>query len=146
MFNKVVLVGNLTREIELRHSQNGTTIANTGIATNRKFKNQSGEKKEEVMFIDLTFFGRTAEVAQQYLRRGSKILLEGRLKFDQWQDQNSQKRSKHTIIVDSMQMLDSKGPKPPIEKPTNTQPIGLTHTNTDDNPFDPGFTEDEIPF
>lgn len=109
MFNKVVLVGNLTRDIEMRHSQSGTAIAKTGIATNRKFKSQSGEQKEEVMFVDLTFFGRTAEVAQQYLHRGSKILVDGRLVFDQWTDQNGQKRSKHGITVDLMQMLDSKG-------------------------------------
>ena len=89
--------------------QNGALIANTAIATNRKFKSQTGEQKEEVMFVDITFFGRTAEMAQQYLHRGSKILVEGRLKFDQWVDQNGQKRSKHGVTVDVMQMLDSKG-------------------------------------
>lgn len=107
MFNKVVLVGNLTRDIELRYAQSGSAIANTAIATSRKFT-QNGEKKEEVCFMDITFFGRSAEVANQYLRRGSKILVEGRLKFDQWVDQSGGKRSKHTIIVETMQMMDSK--------------------------------------
>ena len=69
----------------------------------------NGEKKEEVCFVDITFFGRSAEVANQYLRKGSKILVEGRLSFDQWTDQNGQKRSKHSVIVETMQMLDSKG-------------------------------------
>ena len=107
MFNKVILVGNLTRDIELRYLQNGTAVAKTAIATSRKFTS-NGEKKEEVMFIDITFFGRSAEIANQYLRKGSKILVEGRLQFDQWVDQNGGKRSKHSVLAETMQMLDSK--------------------------------------
>ncbi len=108
MYNKVILVGNLTRDIELRYAQSGTGIAKTAIATSRKFT-QNGEKKEEVCFVDITFFGRSAEVANQYLRKGSKILVEGRLQFEQWVDQNGGKRSKHSVIVETMQMLDSRG-------------------------------------
>jgi len=108
MFNKIILVGNLTRDIELKYSQSGTGIAKSAIATSRKFTS-NGEKKEEVCFVDITFFGRSAEVANQYLRKGSKILVEGRLNFEQWVDQNGQKRSKHSVIVETMQMLDSKG-------------------------------------
>lgn len=108
MYNKVILVGNLTRDIELRYSQGGMGIANTAIATSRKFTS-NGEKKEEVCFVDITFFARSAEIANQYLRKGSKILVEGRLNFDQWVDQNGQKRSKHSVVVETMQMLDSKG-------------------------------------
>ena len=108
MFNKIILVGNLTRDIELRYSQAGMGIAKTAIATSRKFTS-NGEKKEEVCFVDITFFGRSAEVANQYLRKGSKILVEGRLQFEQWVDQNGQKRSKHSVIVETMQMLDSRG-------------------------------------
>jgi len=108
MFNKIILVGNLTRDIELRYSQAGMGIAKTAIATSRKFT-VNGEKREEVMFVDVTFFGRSAEVANQYLRKGSKILVEGRLNFEQWVDQNGQKRSKHSVIAETMQMLDSKG-------------------------------------
>ena len=108
MFNKIILVGNLTRDIELRYSQGGMGIAKTAIATSRKFTS-NGEKKEEVCFVDITFFGRSAEVANQYLRKGSKILVEGRLNFEQWVDQNGAKRSKHSVTVETMQMLDSKG-------------------------------------
>ena len=107
MFNKIILVGNLTRDIELRYSQAGMGIANSAIATSHKYT-QNGEKKEEVCFVDITFFGRSAEVANQYLRKGSKILVEGRLKLDSWVDQNGQKRSKHSVTVATMQMLDSK--------------------------------------
>jgi single-strand DNA-binding protein len=94
MYNKVILVGNLTRDIEIRYSQAGLAISNTAIATSRKFKANDGEQKEEVCFTDITFFGRSAEVANQYLRKGSKILVEGRLVFDQWVDQNGQKKIK----------------------------------------------------
>jgi len=108
MFNKIILVGNLTRDIEMKYTQGGTAIAKTAIATSRKFKSNTGEQKEEVCFVDITFFGRSAEVANQYLRKGSKLLVEGRLQFDQWSDQNGQKRSKHSVAVDTMQMLGSK--------------------------------------
>ena len=107
MYNKAILVGNLTRDIELRYSGAGMAIAKTAIATSRKFTS-NGQKKEEVMFIDITFFGRSAEVANQYLRKGSKILVEGRIQFDQWVDQQGGKRSKHGVAVETMQMLDSK--------------------------------------
>ena len=109
MYNKVILVGNLTRGIEMKFTQGGMAIAKTAIATSRKFKSNTGEQKEEVCFVDITFFGRSAEIVNQYLRKGSKILVEGRLQFEQWTDQNGQKRSKHGVTVDVMQMLDSKG-------------------------------------
>lgn len=109
MFNKVVLLGNLTRDIELRYFQSGSAIGSTGLAVSRKFSLQNGEKREETCFIDITFFGRQAEIANQYLGKGSKILVEGRLKFEQWQDQNGINRSKHSIVVENMEMLSSGG-------------------------------------
>lgn len=104
MFNKVVLVGNLTRDIELRYTTTGVAIGNSSIAVTRKFTT-NGEKREETCFIDISFFGKQAEIANQYLQKGSKLLIEGRLKFDQWQDNNGQTRSKHTISVENMEML-----------------------------------------
>lgn len=106
MFNKIVLIGNLTRDIELRYASNGNAIGNTAIAVTRKFS-VNGEKREETCFIDITFFGKMAEVANQYLNKGSKLLVEGRLKFDQWTDNNGQNRSKHSVIVENMEMLGS---------------------------------------
>lgn len=108
MYNKVILVGNLTRDIEMKFSQASLAIASAAIATSRKFT-VNGEKRDEVCFVDITFFGRSAEIANQYLSKGSKILVEGRLVFDQWSDQNGQKRSKHSVTVDVMQMLSTKG-------------------------------------
>ena len=104
MFNKIVLVGNLTKPIELRYTQNGAAIGSCGIAVTRKFS-VNGEKREETCFIDITFFGKQAEIANQYLSKGSKLLVEGRLKFDQWTDNNGQNRSKHTVAVENMEML-----------------------------------------
>lgn len=105
--NKVILIGNLTRDIELRYTQSGYCVGNAGIAVTRKFKNAQGQTAEETCFIDLKFFGRTAEVANQYLRKGSKLAVEGRLKLEQWQDQSGQNRSKHVVEVESLEMLGS---------------------------------------
>ncbi len=121
MYNKVVLVGNLTRDVEIRYSQSGSAIGNVGIATSRKFKTQTGEQKEEVLFIDLTFFGRTAEIANQYLRKGSKVLVDGRLVFQQWTAQDGSKRSKHAVTVENLQMLDSKADS---QNPNNNNGYG----------------------
>ena len=104
MFNKIVLVGHLTRDIELRYTQSGAAIGSSGIAVTRKYT-LNGEKREETCFIDITFFGKHAEIANQYLSKGSKLLVEGRLKFDQWTDNNGQNRSKHTVVVENMEML-----------------------------------------
>ena len=108
MFNKVILLGNLSKDIELKYTPAGTAIAKTAIATNRRFKTQSGEQKEEVCFIDITLFGRSAEVANQYLGKGKQVLIEGRLVLEQWTDSNGNKRSKHSVQVESMQMLGGK--------------------------------------
>jgi single-strand DNA-binding protein len=108
MYNKVVMVGNLTRDIELRYLPSGAAIAKSAIATSHKYKTQSGEQKDEVCFLDFNIFGRSAEVANQYLRKGSKVLLEGRLVLEQWTAQDGSNRSKHSLRVDTMKMLDSK--------------------------------------
>ena len=104
MFNKIVLVGNLTRDIELRYTTSGVAIGNSSIAVTRKITS-NGERRDETCFIDISFFGKSAEIANQYLNKGSKLLIEGRLKFDQWTDNNGQNRSKHSIAVESMEML-----------------------------------------
>ena len=108
MYNRVILVGNLTRDVELRYLPSGQAVAKCGIATNRRYKDASGEQKDETMFIDFTIWSRLAEVASQHLRKGSRVLLEGRLTLEQWIDQNGQKRSKHTVTVENLKMLDGK--------------------------------------
>ena len=128
MYNKITLVGNLTRDIELHYSKAGAGIAKTAIATTRKYTS-NGEKKEEVCFVDITFFGRSAEIANQYLRKGSKCLIDGRLNFEQWTDQNGQKRSKHSVTVETMQMLDTKDSNPDSRAYNNAPPPDQQQNN-----------------
>ena len=109
MYNKVIMVGNLTRDIELRYLPSGSAIAKSAIATSYKYKSTTGEQKDEVCFLDFNIFGRSAEVANQYLKKGSKVLLEGRLVFEQWTAQDGSTRSRHSLRVDAMKMLDTKG-------------------------------------
>ena len=109
MFNKVIMVGNLTRDIELKYLPTGSAIAKSAIATSYKYKSTTGEQKDEVCFLDFNIFGRSAEVANQYLKKGSKVLLEGRLVFEQWTAQDGSTRSRHSLRVDTMKMLDTKG-------------------------------------
>ena len=107
-FNKVMLMGNLTRDVEIRHTSGNTAVGNFGIAVNRKFKTQSGEQREEVTFVDCEAWGRTAEVMAQYLGRGRAVFIEGRLKLDQWEDKNGGgKRSKLSVVVENFQFVDS---------------------------------------
>ncbi len=107
-FNKVLLMGNLTRDVEIRHTSGNTAVGNFGIAVNRRFKTQSGEQREEVTFVDCEAWGRTAEVMSQYLGKGRSVFIEGRLKLDQWEDKNGGgKRSKLSVVVENFQFVDS---------------------------------------
>src|SRR5262245_12903084 len=107
-FNRVILLGNLTRDVEVRYLQSGTAVADIGMAVNDRRKGQNGEWIEETTFVDITLWGRTAEVAGEYLSKGSPTLIEGRLKLDQWET-DGQKRSKLKVIGERMQMLGSRG-------------------------------------
>jgi len=107
-FNKVMLMGNLTRDVEIRHTSGNTAVGNFGLAVNRKFKTQSGDQREEVTFVDCEAWGRTAEVMAQYLSKGRPVFIEGRLKLDQWEDKNGGgKRSKLSVVVENFQFIDS---------------------------------------
>jgi len=107
-FNKVILAGNLTRDPELRYTPKGTAIAKIGLAINRKWTNEAGETKEDVTFVDVDAFGKQAEVIGQYMRKGRPLLVEGRLKLDQWDDkQTGQKKSRLGVTLESFQFLDS---------------------------------------
>ena len=108
MFNRIVIVGNLTRDVDLRYLNTGVAVAVFGIASNRKYKRQDGTTVDDTCFVDVNMFGRTAEIANQYLRKGSKVLVEGKLQYDTWTDQQGNKRSKHSILGESMVMLDNK--------------------------------------
>ena len=111
-FNRVILAGNLTRDPELRYTPKGLAIAKIGLAINRTSKNEAGETKEEVTFVDVDSFGRHAEIIAQYFRKGRPILIEGRLRLDQWDDkQTGQKRSKLGVVLEGFSFLDSNRPE-----------------------------------
>jgi single-strand DNA-binding protein len=107
-FNRVILLGNLTRDIELRYLPSQMAVADIGLAVNDRRKNANGEWIEEVTFVDVTVWGRTAEVMSEYLSKGSPVFIEGRLKLDSW-EQDGQKRSKLKVVCERMQLIGAKG-------------------------------------
>ena len=108
-FNKVLLMGNLTRDPQLNYLPSNTPVVEIGLAVNRRFKRQDGQQGEEVLFVDCNAFGRTAEVINQYFRKGKPIFIEGRLQLDQWTDKQGQKRQKHRVHIDSFQFVEGRG-------------------------------------
>ena len=107
--NKVMLIGNLTRDPEVKFTPKGTAIAEIGLAINRTWKNESGEKQEETTFVDVTLWGRQAEIAKEYLTKGRPVYIEGRLQLDSWDDkQTGQKRSKLKVTGEQMQLLGAR--------------------------------------
>lgn len=139
-YNKVILMGNLTRDPELKYLPSGKAVARIGLAVNRKWTSESGEKKEEVTFVDVDAFGRTAENVGQYMRKGSALMVEGRLRLDQWDDKKTgEKRSKLGVVADSVQFLGSKDgdsqPKPTREASPTAPVAGDGPPENDDVPF-----------
>ena len=105
-FNKVILLGNITRDPEVRYTPKGTAVTELGMAVNRVYTAENGEKREETTFVDVTLWGRTAEIAGEYLKKGRPVFIEGRLQLDTWDDkQSGQKRTKLKVIGENMQML-----------------------------------------
>ena len=150
-YNRVILLGNLTRDPELRYIPSGTAVTELTLAINDRRKNANGEWIEETAFVDVTLWARTAEVACEYLGKGSPVLIEGRLKRDTWETSEGEKRSKLHVVGDRMQMLGSRGgggggrggPRQDSEYSRSAPPQG----GSDAPPPGPaGATDDEIPF
>ena len=147
-FNKVILAGNLTRDPELRYTPKGTAIAKFGLAINRTWKNEAGETKEEVTFVDVDAFSRSAELIGQYFKKGRPILIEGRLRLDTWDDkQTNQKKSKLGVVMESFQFLDSQrsgdGAAPAAAAP-RPKPVAAPPEPGPDS--EPPPVEDDVPF
>jgi single-strand DNA-binding protein len=106
--NRVFLMGNLTRDPELRYTPGGSAVTEIGLAVNRRYKAQSGEMQEETTFVDITVWGRQAENVNQYLSKGRPVFVEGRLQLDSWETQDGQKRSKLKVVADNVQFLGSR--------------------------------------
>jgi single-strand DNA-binding protein len=144
-FNKVILIGNLTRDVELRHTGNNMALAKLGLAVNRRWRGPDGEQRDETMFIDCEAWGKTAEFINQYFAKGRPILVEGRLKLDQWEDKETKaKRSKHVVVIENATFVDSKpggeGGGRSGGAPRQAQPTGA------DSGSRPPMGEDDIPF
>jgi len=164
-YNRVILVGNITRDLELRYVSNGgMAVTELGLAVNDRRKNQAGEWVEETTFIDVTLWGRTAEIANQYLSKGSPVLIEGRLKLDMWET-DGQKRSKLRVVGEKMQMLGGRGDSPggsggggrssaPRQNRAQNAPADDGYDSQDggdygggfDSPGGGGRSEEDIPF
>src|SRR6476660_6447692 len=150
-FNKVILIGNLTRDPELRYTPKGTAIAKIGLAINRTWKTETGETKEEVTFVDIDAFGRQAETLGQYMKKGRPIMIEGRLRLDTWDDkQTNQKRSRLGVVMETFQFLDfnksaegigaplppkSRQPQPAGSESESPAPDAAASAEEDDVPF-----------
>jgi single-strand DNA-binding protein len=150
-FNRVILAGNLTRDPELKYTSKGTAIARIGMAINRTWKSETGEQKEEVTFVDIDAWGRQAEVIAQYVRKGKPLLVEGRLKLDQWEDKNThQKQTKLRVVLESFSFLDSNrgdgAPSGEMARRPST-PVAAPAIATDGAPEASGPPEeDDVPF
>jgi single-strand DNA-binding protein len=142
-FNKVILMGNLTRDPELRYTPKGTAVAKLGLAVNRTWRNAEGQQQDETTFVDVDAFGKQAETLGQYMQKGRPILVEGRLKLDQWEDKNTgQNRSKLGVILEKFSFVgggqtggNSNAPQSSAPPPTSDVP-----------PFEDGPSDDDVPF
>jgi single-strand DNA-binding protein len=152
-FNKVILAGNLTRDPEVRYLPKGTAVARIGLAVNRTWKTETGETKEEVTFIDVEAFGRQAEVIAQYVKKGNPLLVEGRLRLDQWEDKNThQKQSKLKVVLEGFSFLGTRsggGEGGPASEPPRRSAAPSTPPPSAAEPAAPDgppVEEDDVPF
>ena len=141
-FNRVIIMGNLTSDPELRYTPKGTAIAQLTLAVNRKWKSESGEKKEEVSFVDCNAWGRTAETIGQYMKKGRPLLVEGRLKQETWTDKQTQKqRSALKVVIESFSFVDTNPDAQPKNEGAETPP------RTQQPAYEPPSPEgDDVPF
>ena len=151
-FNRVILAGNLTRDPELRYTPKGTAVSRITLAVNRTFATETGERKEEVAFIDVDVWGRQAETIAQYMRKGRPLLIEGRLKLDTWEDKNThQKQSKLKVVLENFTFIDSRGgaegaagaPEAPRPRPAQAAAPAPAADAANDGPPP---EEDDVPF
>lgn len=129
-FNRVILQGNLTRDVELKYLPSGSAVCDIGLAVNERVK-RNEEWVDQPMFCDCTAFGRTAELANQYLSKGSSCLIEGKLRLDSWQDKDGNKRSKLKVVVDNLQFIGSKSDR----QERQAEPAGVAVDNDADQDF-----------
>ena len=152
-YNKIIMIGNLTRDPQLSYLPSNTPVVEIGLASNRRWKGQDGQQREDTCFVDCRAYGRQAETINQYTSKGRQILVEGRLQFDRWQDKDGNPRSKHRIIIENFQFLDSRPTgagggssgsrqvRPPQQKQPRTQPAPQGYDRQPDADEPPGADE-----
>ena len=151
-FNKVILIGNLTRDVEVRHTPSGSAVADVSLAINESYKGKDGNKVDNTVFVDCTLWGKTAELAGQYLAKGRPVMFEGRLTMEKWDDKETgQKRSKMKVVVESMQFLGSPsgGKDAPQEedRPARQQQVRQSAPQKQSTFYDnPPSGGDDVPF
>jgi len=149
-FNKVILLGNLTRDPEVRYTPKGSAVCDLGIAVNRVYTTDSGERREEVTYVDVVLWARLAEIAGEYLKKGRPVFIEGRLQMDTWDDkQTGQKRTRLRVVGESMQLLGGRAPGAGAtgEVAGEDRQTGGAKTSAPPKPSKPAEPdEDEIPF
>ena len=137
-YNKILLLGNLTRDPQLSYTPNQTAVVDFGLATNRKWTGQDGSQREETCFVDCRAFGKTAETINKYLNKGKPVFIEGRLTFDSWTAQDGTKKSKHRITVETFQFLSSGAPGGDKQSNANNASEGSVEGHP--------VADDDIPF
>ena len=170
-YNKVLLMGNLTRDPELRYTPGGSAVCELGLAVNRQWRNQAGEMQEDTTFVDVTVWGKQAETVNQYLSKGRPIFIEGRLQLDTWETQEGQKRSKIKVVAERFQFLGSRpdsgggggggggsgggggyrqdgggGQRQAPQQPSRQQPPRPQEPTVQEGPRDDDLNLDDIPF
>ena len=152
-YNKVILVGRLTRDPQMSYLPSQTAVVDFGLAISHNWRGQDGQKKEEVCFVECQLFGRPAETFNQYMAKGRGVLIEGRLRFETWEGKDGGKRSKHKVFVERFQFMDS-APRtgaPPAQRPEQAAPAQQPSSRQVDEPpagqYDHGGADaDDIPF
>ncbi len=146
-YNKVILMGNLTRDPELQYLPSGTAVARVGLAVSHVYNDrQSGERKEDVCFVDLDAFGRTAEVINEYFQKGRPILVEGRLRFQSWETDDGQRRSKHSVMVDRFEFVGSRQDSDGGGAYDQAAPASASPSSEFSGEEGSSTTDDDIPF
>lgn len=141
--NKMLLIGRLTRDVELRFTSGGTAVAELALASNHSY-GKGDEKKQETCYIDVTVFGRSAEIANEYLAKGSEIFVEGRLRLDQWENKEGEKRRKHVLVADRFQFLSGKGDE--TDGASNGTATAGAASSSGGSAATPSADDDELPF
>lgn len=148
-YNKVILIGNLTRDPQLSYLPSQTAVVELGLAVNRRWKGQDNQQREETCFVDCRAYGRQAETLNQYMNKGKPILIEGRLQYDTWEGKDGTKRSKHRVIIERFQFLGSPGPAPGSQAPRPAPPPAQGAPDNTAQPPAPDYDEpgaEDIPF